>query len=366
MTRGIFIVLLLIALIAGGALYYIQQGPGVLMKSPTVEKLAFVSDRGGNRDVWVMNADGADPLNITGDSADDQMPAWSPDGKELVLTSDKVGNTYQVYVASWAGKYKNQMTVSTGAKDMPVWRRDGEEIAFICSGKVFTVGKHGGQEEQFLPSHESPDLGAMDGELNSYLYAAWSSDGKEMLGVQMSDQGKKASVNDLRTSGGAKPVDILRAHDVDASWSPAGKQVALAFIDSGGKNGIVLFNYESMDARSLILTKGNTLGYTKPVWSPDGGMLVFEEWALVDGLPQKSVGIYSIKISGGKPVLIASGDARQPCISPDGMMIAYTLAGKDGKRDIMRCDIDGKNPVDLTKGQGDNYDPAWSPLPAKR
>ena len=45
---------------------------------PDGSKIAFVSDRDGNYDIFVMDADGSNPTNLTNSPADDVMPAWSP------------------------------------------------------------------------------------------------------------------------------------------------------------------------------------------------------------------------------------------------------------------------------------------------
>ncbi len=58
--------------------------PLAVKKAPP-EKLLFVSDRGGNNDIYLVNAGGGDPLNLTNNPADDSNPTWSPDGQEDCL-----------------------------------------------------------------------------------------------------------------------------------------------------------------------------------------------------------------------------------------------------------------------------------------
>ena len=40
--------------------------------------IAFQSDRDGNEEIYVMNADGSNQVNITNNTADDESPSWSP------------------------------------------------------------------------------------------------------------------------------------------------------------------------------------------------------------------------------------------------------------------------------------------------
>ena len=53
--------------------------------------MAFVSNRAGAFDIWLMNADGSGLVNVTQSAADDSHPAWSPDGKTIAYFSDESG-----------------------------------------------------------------------------------------------------------------------------------------------------------------------------------------------------------------------------------------------------------------------------------
>ena len=55
-------------------------------------KIAFQSQRDGNREIYVMNPDGTNQTRVTNDSADDQAPKISPDGSKIVFTSDRDGD----------------------------------------------------------------------------------------------------------------------------------------------------------------------------------------------------------------------------------------------------------------------------------
>lgn len=368
MKRGIFILLIIIAIIGSAALYYIKQGPSVFLKPPASERIAFVSDRSGNYDIWTMNTDGSDLMQLTNDEANDRMPIWSPDAKEILLLSDKVGDTYQIFETAWNGEYSHRITTSTGTKDMPVWSKDGKQIAFISGAKVYVMDSRSNQEKQFLPAHDSPDLSAMSGQSHSFIYAAWSENGKSMLYIQDIDFGKQASILELEgnstESHDLKPIPLMVARNMDAEWSPVdSSRGVLTYIDSpeNGSSGLLVFDSQTFDAKTLIRSKSNTEGYARPKWSPNGQAIVFEVWTISDGIPDKCKGIYTIDASGGEKKLIASGDAQQPFWSSDGTQLIYSLRGENGKRDIWKVNADGSNPVNLTKGQGDNKDAVWSP-----
>ena len=60
--------------------------------SPDGTKIAFDSSRDGNTEIYVMDADGSNQINLTNNSAFDGCFDWSPDGSKIVFTSDRGGN----------------------------------------------------------------------------------------------------------------------------------------------------------------------------------------------------------------------------------------------------------------------------------
>jgi Tol biopolymer transport system component len=65
-------------------------------------KIAFASSRTGNREIWVMNADGSDPVQLTDNEVDDHAPTWSPDGAQIAYVSVE-GNNGQIHIMNADG-----------------------------------------------------------------------------------------------------------------------------------------------------------------------------------------------------------------------------------------------------------------------
>ena len=69
--------------------------PSVSLKA---NKIAFISNRSGNYDLWVMNSDGTNPVQITDDKYNELYPCFSSDGSKIVFQSDRSGN-FDIWVA---------------------------------------------------------------------------------------------------------------------------------------------------------------------------------------------------------------------------------------------------------------------------
>ena len=117
------------AALAASLLISIAGGKSLQAAPGAKGKIAFASDRAGSMDIWVMNADGTNPVQLTNDPHNELEPAWSPDGKKIAfdrfkLTSELgfVPGSGEIYMVGENGKSLTNLTKCPGADDEhPDW-----------------------------------------------------------------------------------------------------------------------------------------------------------------------------------------------------------------------------------------------------
>ena len=128
--------------------------------SPDGTRLTFISDRDGNYEIYVMNADGSDQDRITNNTAADMDPEWSPDGGRIAFVSDRDGNE-EIYLMNSDGSDQMRLT-NNGATDYdPAWSPDGEKIAFTSNrdgnDEIYTMDSDGSHQTR-LTHHPASDV----------------------------------------------------------------------------------------------------------------------------------------------------------------------------------------------------------------
>lgn len=116
--------------------------------SPDGRRIAFRSDRSGEEQIWVCNADGSNPVQVTFRSGRPSVPRWSPDGRKLVFND---AATTEMHIAEEAA---GRWTVRPfGARGVhPVFSPDGRFIYAAAAGSILRFPAEGGQGEIVTPT----------------------------------------------------------------------------------------------------------------------------------------------------------------------------------------------------------------------
>ena len=206
----------------------LQQGFGARggqqpARSPDGTRVAFVSLRDGNREIYVMDADGGDPVNLTRHDAYDSSPAWSPDGRRIVFESDRDGEVPQIFAMNPDGSGLEQLTSEprTPWASSPAWSPDGLSIA-CSSGQGVTVGIY-----SIDLASGAPRLLSQGGQQG--VSPSWSPDGSWIAYTVVDTVNDFSQVWVMAADGsGARQLTFAESWDRDPTWSPDGTRIAFA------------------------------------------------------------------------------------------------------------------------------------------
>ncbi len=313
--RLMLIFCIIILMLMCGPLYQL------FAKAPTTPKILFTSTRDGNSEVYMMNPDGSEQVNLTQHRASDYGAVWSPNGKQILFVSDRQGTRVRdLYLMDADGSnvrrvFKRKIAAQ---RRSPAWSPDGKQFVYISTDRIrikssLYLGTFGEEDAENLPYGGSP---------------AWSPDGKEIACSVGHPKGTRLTFINVRTRERERPIpDKTLRWQRQPSWSAAGDKLAI----SGNKHPL-----------PVILDRD-----------------LHNAWA------DKYV-IYIVNRDGtGLRQLVdeAGADARLPVLSPDGSEVLFTQE-INGQYQIFKVDVNSGIRTQLThihtNTGGDWFDPAYT------
>ena len=307
----------------------------------TTGKIAFVSDRDGDPEIYVMDMDGSNQTQITKNGASDEQPRWSKDRKWLAYVSEESGDREINRVGlSKKEDLFDRLTNSPGADEMHRWSPDGERLAFVSN--------RDGQPEIYLMDANGSNFTRITRDAIKPQLSAWSPDGQWIAFVAGEAEEEVGII--ARNPDGVNVRQLTRGKDYDASWSPDGGSIAFTSERDDNSEIYILRSNASIHER---LTH-NTTPDLQPRWSPIGDRIVFVSER--DGNSE----IYMMNPDGSAQVRLTHNDARDesPVWSPDGAKIAF-VSYIYGTGEIIIMDADGSNQKRLTNNRANDTQPNW-------
>ena len=252
----------------------------VFAKAPTTPKILFTSTRDGNHEVYMMNPDGSEQVNLTQHPARDLGAVWSPTGEQILFFSDRQGKrVWDLYLMNPDGSnirrvFKRKIKVD---RRSPTWSPDGKRFAYIYDDREHPrslhLGTFGEEDTEPLPYGSSP---------------AWSPDGSEIAGSVSHALGSRLTFINVDTRDREQPIpDKVLPWQYLPSWSGAGDRLAItgnkhprpAILDRElhnawkDKQTIYLVNRDGTGLRQLVEEAGPKAGVAE--LSPDGSQVLY-------------------------------------------------------------------------------------------
>ena len=263
--------------------------------------LAYTSQKGGSKEIQVMEYDGWNARTITANGGINKFPEWSPDNRKLVFVTKLVQvSQWELWIQNLEGG-KQVLPVSTSYVSSPAFAPDGTRVAFSSRSK----------------DSVDADLFVME-------------------------------------TSNRRPRNITRHAGIDTSpsWSPTGQQIAFVS-DRSATPQLWVIDADGSNLERLVSEGGHC---DSPNWSPDGRFITYSWQA-----PRRwKHDIYVIEVATGKMFQLTSGGAsnENPHWSPDGRHIAFQST-RTGSKQIFIMNADGKQLRQVT-AYGANESPAWS------
>ncbi len=327
----------------------VQVSPDATKILYTIREAVMTDDRSEYMNqVWLCNADGSNPLQLTKGDKNSSNPKWSPDGKWIAFTSSRDSKN-NLYILPFGGGEAEKVTdvkTSVGSYD---WSRDGKMIAFTMADAA--------DDKEEKSKKAKNDWYFMDEEIKqNRLYVLWLNK-KDTAGKYVQKKITKENYN-------------VNAFD----WSADGKSIAYSYGKSPEVNDNVYSDISMIDIESgQIKTITNTpAGETNPQFSPDGKMIVYYSTAdPVDWSGPRHARVYSL--ADARPPARAGTDGDDPFgrgknwrlkATPDenGGIIGWTIDGKNilwseanhTLSSIYLLSVDGKSIAEWNKGSKDH------------
>ncbi len=213
----------------------------LLVSIPAIADITFISNRDGNRSIYIMNDDGFDVRRLTDTFFKIANPRWSPDGRQIAFMMDietdpKPWAQYDVFVMNADGSRQRNLTEHPKLDASPSWSPDGKQIAFISERAAPAIS------EIFVMELASRNVRKLT-DITSATSVSWSPDGK-------------AFAYELRTPETGRDIYIM---------------------DATGRRQRPLLR------RPRQAVFGGLLLSIEPRWSPDGKWILYREWELAPG-----------------------------------------------------------------------------------
>jgi len=254
--------------------------------SPDGSRVAYVSIRNGQQQFWLMNSDGTEVAQLPA-PGNTQRPEWSPDGDQIAFGNDSI-DFWEVWVINADGTNPRRLTSQAGAAAEPSWSPNGQKLVYVAEPvaryyDLYTINSDGTGQTLLISASATG--------YSNHL-PAWSHDGTEIAAVHW-------------PAGGTGPYDL---------W----------LMNADGSNGRILV--QGIDSPN---GSGNNIS-----WSKDGQWLIFGKNGQVWRVQRDGTQLTQITTYGGwEPSVGPGASVTNPCVA-DIMMVVDRSSSMDNNNKL--------------------------------
>ncbi len=220
---------------------------------PDNSRIVFATERDGNSEIYVMNADGTNIQNLTNNSATDSDPVWSPNGNQIAFVSDRDGFGYsQIYTMNADGSGVTRISDTTANDSAPAWSPNGSQITF--------VSERDGFPQIYVMNGDGSGLTRVsDGSADDYA-PAWSSNGRIAF---VSERDGFPQIYVMNGDGsGLTRVSDGNGNDSAPAWSPDDSRLTFTSERDGNAEVYVM----NVDGSNIFRLTNNGATDDTPHW----------------------------------------------------------------------------------------------------
>jgi dipeptidyl aminopeptidase/acylaminoacyl peptidase len=303
--------------------------------------------------IWMVPTMGGQPRQYTSGPKADTSPRWSPDGSKIAFLSDRNGDK-QIFVVSTTGGEAQQITHMRRGAGAPVWSPDGSKIAFTSAididDKPEDLEKPLDKKAKEAEDKKKKDEPTVINRLHMKADMA--------MGL-LPPRYSQVFVVDADGKSGVKQLTFGNFNHSSPQWSPCGKYIALSANrreDADWEpwfSDIYLVPSEGGELKKLTASTGPC---GNPRFTPDGKFVLYVGHNMEHGGPTVTK-LWKVPVEGGSPVLLTGsfdrsigdhcgGDSRfggsdnGPAFSKDGKTI-YFIASDQGRSSIYQVPVEG-------------------------
>ena len=326
--------------------------------SPDGKWVAYLSDAGGQIDVWVKFVAGGEAANLTRNAGLEMTASTnisgleiSPDGTRIALSARPRGTSESLSVWEIPAPLPGPVRKLLNNRQALRWSPDGRQVAFILAGgtagdQLFVADADGANQKEIVPLHDGMHLHWLSWSRDRYIYFIY---GLSPFNMEPSE------IYRVKATGGPiQPVVKTARRAVAAAPMPDGTGLIYAANPESTDTGLWWRSNQSDVPRRLTVGVGE---YAEPRVSADGRTLVCTLYNMRESLVR-------LPVTLEKPATTAitngyTGDL-DPQVAPSNDRLVFS-SSRSGTRLLWTAMLDGSDARPLTIGASLDERPAFSP-----